>query len=100
MRRGTTDYLEFGIPFKASEVRVGYVTFQQGGLTVLEKCTDDEDVVLEDGLIGIPFTQEMTLALPTGALEMQIRIVLMNGEAPASEVMETYVDDVLKDGVI
>ena len=100
MRRGTTDYLEFGIPYLASEIHVGYITFQQGGLTILEKSTNDADVELRDGCISIPFTQAMTLALPTGTIKMQIRLLLMNGDAPVSDEMSTYVNDVMKGGVI
>ncbi len=100
MRRGTTQFLEFSIPYKAEEIEAGYVTFTQGGLVILDKSLSDDDVTLEDGTIGIPFSQEDTLALPTGAINMQIRLRLVNGDAVASDVMSTSVDDILKDGVI
>lgn len=100
MRRGTTQPVQFSIPYKASEVEEGYVTFTQGGLIILDKSVNDDDVTLEDGVIRFQLSQEDTLALPTGEIAMQIRLLLNNGEAAASYAMETYVDDVLKDGVI
>lgn len=100
MRQWTTDRLKFGIPYTVSEIRDGYVTFSQGGITVFEKNIFDPDVELSDGLIAIPLTQEQTGALPEGTIEMQIRLALMNGDAPASDKMQTFVDGVLKGGVI
>lgn len=100
IRRGTTDYLEYAIPFPASAIEAGYITFSQSGLTIMERDLLSDEVDLRDGLLGVPLSQEDTLALPTGNIKMQIRLRLVNGTAPASYELETTVDDVQKDGVI
>lgn len=101
MRRGTSDILEFEIPYKASEVEYGYVTITQLGNVIRDyNVMDEESVVLNDGIIQIPLSQEDTLSFPTGAIKMQIRLVLTNGDAVASYDIDTTVDDVLKGGVI
>ena len=100
MRRGTTDNLEFEIPYKASEIADGYVTITQLGNVIKDYEVTGDSVSLSDGLISIPLSQEDTLSFPTGAIKMQIRLLLTNGDAVAAYDMDTTVDDVLKGGVI
>ena len=100
MRRGTTQPVEYEIPFRLDDIEDGYVTFTQCGTTVLEKNVWDDDVDVTDGRIGFTLSQEETLALPTGNIKMQIRLLLSDGRAVASYNMETTVDDIMKDGVI
>ena len=98
MRRGTTQQIIFALS-EAIDMAVLYITFQQGGKTVLEKTLDD--VVIDGNNIIVDLTQEDTLALrasQTVYIQLRIRDKLDN--AVASKVLRLYTDDVLKEGVI
>ena len=98
MRRGTTQQIIFALS-EPIDMAVLYITFQQGGKTVLEKTLDD--VVIDGNNIIVDLTQEDTLALrasQTVYIQLRIRDTLDN--AVASKVLRLYTDDVLKEGVI
>ena len=100
MRRGTTDCISIEMPYAAAQVADGYVTITQLGNVIRDDRLTGDTVILEDGCIHIPLSQEDTLAFPTGAIKLQVRMVLTDGDAVASHDMYTTVDDVDKDGVI
>ena len=100
MRRGTTDCITIEMPYKVSQIEDGYVTLTQLGNVIRDDRVIGETVILEDGCIYIPLSQEDTLAFPTGAIQLQVRMTLTNGAAVASDKMHTTVDDVDKGGVI
>lgn len=100
MRRGTTDCLEFEMPYSAAFIENGYVTITQLGNVIRDDNVKGNTVILADGVIKIPLSQEDTLAFPTGAIKMSIRLRLSDGSAVASDDMYTTVDDVEKGGVI
>ena len=101
MRRGTTPTLIFTIPYAASMIESGFITFAQRGVVCLEKRIDDEAVELDDYQIQVFLTQNDTLAMTDAAeLKIQIRLKLTKGIAVASQVMKTKVGEILKGGVI
>lgn len=56
-------------------------------------------MITEDTIV-VMLDQEDTLKFKPGEVEIQIRYVLENGIADASNIIKTTVDQVLKDGVI
>lgn len=98
MIRGTTPTLEFVLPFKASILAEAYVTLAQAGGVVLDKplseCTLDGDKMI------VKLTQEDTLKLKTGLVEIQIRAKTGDGNAIASDIILTSAQKILKEGVI
>ena len=104
MRRGTTPTLTLTIPYEASEINSGYITFAQDGITILEKELSDEAIVISDQEIDIYLTQAETLAFKTTGtnrlVRLQCRLKLTTGEVVASNIVEFYVRPILKDGEI
>lgn len=98
MTRGTTPTLEFSIPYAASDIKNGYVTFAQHHRPVFEVGRDGMEI--QDGKITVTLTQQQTLQLVPDDLMVQIRLLLEGDQAVASQLMELHVQDVLKDGVI
>lgn len=99
MIRGTTPTLRFVIPFDTSELSCVNVAISQAKKLVLEK--EINSCELEGNIILCPLTQEDTLLLRCNVLtEVQLRIKKTNGQALASEIYETSVERILKDGVI
>lgn len=98
MTRGTTPTLEFSIPYAASDIKNGYVTFAQHRRPVFE--VGMEGLELQDGKLTLTLTQRQTLLLEPDDATVQIRLLLTGDQAVASQLMEVHVQDVLKDGVI
>ena len=99
--RGTTPTHSFTLPEELKEVELSalYITYRQGGNTVLEKALSD--VTVEAGVVTVQLTQEDTLAFQNkGAVQIQIRLRTAAGDALASDIIKVDVGRVLKDGVI
>ena len=99
MIRLTTPLLEFELPFSTGEISILNIAFKQRGRVVLEKGLSD--VELQKTVLLLKLTQEDTEKLIGDEyMNIQLRCVLFGDEAIASDPIETYVDDVLKDGVL
>lgn len=98
MTRGTTPTLEFSIPYTASEIKNGYITFAQHHRPVFEIGMDGMQI--QDKKITVTLSQQQTLLLCPDDTMIQIRLLLDGNQAVASQLMELHVQDVLKDGVI
>ena len=99
--RGTTPTHSFTLPDELKNVELSalYITYRQGGKTVLEKTMEEASV--EGGIITVRLTQDDTLAFQTeGEVQIQIRLRTAAGDALASEIIGVHVGRVLKDGVI
>ena len=101
MRRGTTPYL----PIKTDQdlTKMDYIV-----VTVEDSAGNEVSVDNKSGMmtvksteITVKLTQEQTLSLSEGELQIQVRAADETGEnAIASNIMYSTLDDVLKDGVI
>lgn len=104
MIRGTTPKHIFTLPDCMLDASFDalYITYQQRGMTVLEKTLDDVERIGTD--IVVHLTQAETLEFAQGQktepVRIQIRARTDDGEAFASDIMEISVDQVLKDGEI
>lgn len=101
LRRGTTPTLYIAMPYTADKIVDGYVTFMQRDVIVLDKRLSGKNVRVEDRRITVKLTQSDTLRFSAGSRgEIQLRLLLDDGNAPASSVGEFFVGKVLRDGVI
>lgn len=103
MYRGTTPTLIFDLSANKTLVFDNFdevwVTLKKGVYEVtwdLAKCVLDSVAKT----ISITLTQEETLALPKPVVNAQIRILLNNGSALATNIAEIDVNEILKEGVI
>lgn len=97
--RGTTPRLEFTLPFDVSQLSEAYVTFSQDGTIVIDKALDMCEATYKT--LSVKLTQEETLKLRCGRkTEIQIRARLISGDAVASNIIQTDVERIIKDGVI
>lgn len=98
IRRGTTPTIHFTTTITQTDVSAIYLTFVQAGNIVLEKTI--ADVLWDATGLYVVLSQAETLSLNAGMASVQIRAKLNNSEATATQVLQLYVDTVLKDGVI
>lgn len=98
MKRGTTPTLTFGVDIPTANISVLNVALSQNGNVVIEKVLGDCDVT--DNEIAVTLTEDETLKLKDGYVQMQIRVYMADGKKLASNIMSTTVDKILKDGVL
>ena len=97
MRRGSTPVNTFDVDIDLTEATV-FVTYEQNGVVVLEKT--GEELAISEKKIVLTMTQEETLLFRPGKVLIQIRYVLPNGAADASNIISTTFERIIKDGVI
>ena len=100
MWRGTTPVHSFTLPegVELRDFAVVYVTYSQGGKTVLEKNKDELEAA--DGGFRLFFSQADTLCFTPGPVKIQFRGRFPDGHAVASDIISTTAQEVLKDGEI
>ena len=108
MRRGTTPTLNISIDYLSTDIARAWISFAQKDMVIINKELTDEGVTIEDvtekqtthAVIHINFSQEDTLLLTPGLLELQVRALMDDGKAAASAIYKLNVAKILKDGVI
>ena len=101
LQRGTTPVHSFTLPEELKDVDFAalYITYKQGGKTVLEK--DINAISVKDGVASVRLTQEETLLFSDRRkCYIQVRLRTAAGDALVSNVVDIPVYDVLKEGVI
>lgn len=99
MRRGTTPTHTFTLPFEVEMIKSVQVVYKQDGVIVLAKKT--EDCTLSGNAIAYKLTQQESLAFHDSKnVEIQVRVLLQDGNALASDIMGVYVSRCLDDEVI
>ena len=100
MWRGTTPVHSFTLPegIGLDDFAVVYVTYSQGGKTVLEK--DKDELEAAGSGFRLFFSQADTLCFSPGPVKIQIRARLHDGTAVASDIISTTAMEILKDGEI
>ena len=94
MRRGTTPTITITTDINLSEYTV-FVTLKQGNIS------KDFTPYVEDYTLSVYLTQEDTLAFEGQKnVQIQVRAIDQSGNAIASNIMTTKVDEILKEGVI
>ena len=97
MRRGTTPTHEFATDTDISQAKEIFITYKQNSYTVIEKTKEDFDEITDKHIL-LRLSQKDTLGFkPQTKITIQIRAVFNDGSAMASNIIETSVDDVLKE---
>ena len=106
MIRGTTQELKFEVGINTSEVSQLWLTFSRYNNDDSEIFTKTkDDVILEGTKITVELSQEDTLLLNSSNIKdkviyIQLRALLEDGQALASNVVEITVSHLLKGGVL
>lgn len=101
MRRGTTPYIEIKTDQDLSNME--YVVFTMEDAAGTEVSVDNQSgmMTITPTQVTVKLTQEQTLSLSSGDVQMQLRASDIDGDsAVASNIMYGILEDVLKDGVI
>ena len=99
MRQWTTPINTFDVDIDLTECEVIFLTYTQHDETVFEKTK--EDMTITENTVTVRLTQEETGLLdPSVEVEMQFRVKYADEFAPASNIMCTDVEKVLKQGEI
>ena len=89
--------MTFGVGFDTETIEVLNIAFEQNKKIKLEKTLGD--CLLDEKNILLPLSQVDTLALQDSTrVNVQLRIKLKNGNVIASEIMEGFVERIIKDG--
>lgn len=101
MKRATTPKHTFTLPFSYSEyISKLLITYKQGVQIILTR-SEEEVEVENDREIIVELTQEETKGFsPNIPVLIEIRALTIGGDAIASDIMETRVENVLNDEVL
>lgn len=104
MTRGTTPSLKLEIDFKTTDLAAVWITISQDGAPVINKTLADEGVAIVDTEEGAEITMTLsqadTLALVPGLAELQVRALMLDDTAAASNIARLTVKRILRDGEI
>ena len=103
MIRGTTPTLTFNIKtdLDLTELMKAEITFKSV-YGSKEKTWDENEVTIDpvEKQIMLTLTQEDTLYFNEGKINVQLRLKMQNEKVYASDVVNTTLDKILKEGVI
>lgn len=106
MYRGTTPtlYLELETKLDLTTVSEMWVTFRSSTVEITKSLSEAEIVIdAETNTVSVLLTQEDTLSLFNGAVEVQVRFRVGEGNnalAYATDIAKVDVGKILKEGVI
>lgn len=95
--RGSTPLLTFNVDVDLREATV-YIEFSQRGVIAVEKT--GEDLTVEENSISCKLTQEDTLGMRVGEVEIQISYIFESGDRDNSNILRGMITKVLKKEVI
>lgn len=97
--RGTTPTHLFTLPFDTALIKSIKITYAHNKIPVLIKQT--EDCTLEDHTVTVRLTQEETLLFENNwVVEVQLRVLMNNGDAIRSKVYNISAGVLLDDEVL
>lgn len=101
MYRGTTPCLKLTLDtnLDLSKVKHLWVTLKNISVEIT-KTEADVDINSADKYIIVTLTQEETLSIIAGKVSVQVRLLLDDGRAFATNVKQVVVNDILKGGVL
>ena len=100
MYRGTSPTITVDTDTDLTRAQYVVVTIEDFNGNEVSVDSQSGNLSITPTAVMAKFTQEQTLALTKGKIQMQIRAVDKSGNAIASNIMTSKLDDVLKDGVI
>lgn len=97
--KGCTCENSFSFPYDEKDIENIHIAYKENKVMVLEKHL--EDCIFQDGKIVVTLSQKDTLKFTDDAfIKIQIRVKFKNGIVTKSNIIETYTDDVIYNGVI
>lgn len=99
MKRGATPTCIFHTNVDLSDATVIYVTFRQGR-TKVEHSIKDIEVTSEQIAVTLSQAETLRFAEDGGLIKMQVRAKFADGKAVVSNIVETEVEELLKEGEI
>lgn len=105
MIRATTPYHEFVFTENPTEFTRILITYSQEETIVLEKEKDDLTIIENPEVEGqyiasFRMTQEEANLFEVGAVRVQVRVLMANGDALASAISTMKIEEVLDDEVL
>lgn len=101
MRRGTTPTHIFSTGVDLTQASVLWLTYQQGTLKLTKQLSDITIDPQNNKKFSVTLTQADTLQFATDRpVQIQLRVLMANGTACASDVITLDIGRILKDGVI
>lgn len=99
MIRGTTPTHTFSLPLDASQIKRIKIIYAQGDKQLF--CKEADDCVMSGDTIQTTLTQEETFMFDCkNMVQMQIRVLTVDGEAITSDEMYATVNKCLDDEVM
>ena len=96
--RGTTPYNRFNVAIDLRDANEVWLTYTQGSRIVIDKVKSD--LTISEKMVELHLTQKETLSLKSNLpVSIQFRANI-GGEAYRSNIIETTVEKILKEGVI
>lgn len=105
MIRGTTPTHVFTkLPVLSTEIKEVWITYLQRGKEVLTKTIADADFIdnpeEDTTILQVTLSQEDTLKFNYGPATVQLRVLLIDNTALASDEVPIEVKRIIKDGII
>lgn len=101
MYRGTTPYIEIKTDQDLSKADYVVFTMEDAAGTEVSVDSKSDMMTVTSDLITVRLTQDQTLSLIEGDVQMQLRASNSDGSgAAASNIMYGILNEILKDGVI
>lgn len=99
MKRGTTPTHTFTLPFGTDMIQKLHVLYAQDEQVKIKKT--EADATFEGNSVAVKLTQEETFSLECKkAVEIQIRVLTLGGEAMNSDIIRVPVDRCLDSEVL
>ena len=99
MTRGENPKHEFTLPFTVETVSSIRAIYSQNGKPVFKKET--EDFSLDGNVATVQLTQEETLKFRAEEIvEIQLRVLTVDGDSLASDIIQRYAKRLLEDEVL
>ena len=100
MNRGTTPTITIETDTDLREAQYVVVTIEDFAKNEISVDSKSGNLTMTASLVMAKLTQAQTLQLTKGRASIQIRALDVSGNAIASNIMSTQINDVLKDGEI
>lgn len=98
MRTGTTPTHVFTMPFGVDMIKELEITYAQNGKTVLTKYK--EDCVLEGNTVSVTLTQQDTFEFGSSNVSIQVRVLTLDDNALASDIITIRCERCLSNEVL
>ena len=104
--RGSTPTHKFVLPFSPLDISDAIITYQQNGVTVINKKLKDVYIDMESNAVCVQLTQRETLSFFCGEkysdniVNIQVRVIDNNGNVYASNIIREKAVNILWDEII